>query len=77
MANKEASYKPSAYYWRKTIRAATTKKQLREIALSLVEELEEHKAAFRENGLIPPKKRVCSGEAQAKPSIAPLVEVQP
>lgn len=75
MANNEASYKPSAFYWRKTIRAATTKKQLREIALALVEELEDHKAEFRRNGLMPPKRRVCAGEASAKPVIAPLVEV--
>lgn len=76
MAKNEASYKPSAYYWRKTIRAATTKKQLCEIAMALVEELEDHKAALRENGIIPPKRRVCSAEADAKPSIAPLVEAK-
>ena len=74
MANNEASYKPSAYYWRNTIRAATSKKQLREIAMALVEELEEHKAEFRRHGIVPPKKRVCASEASAKPRIAPLVQ---
>jgi len=63
---KPASYRPSAFYWRKQIRAAESLDELREIGLALVSELEEHKACIRELGYIPPKNRVTDEEADAK-----------
>lgn len=61
-----ASYRPSAFYWRKKIRAARTVGELKEVGLALVAELEDHKACIRELGYIPPKDRVTEEEALAK-----------
>ncbi len=71
---RTASYKPSAHYWRKEIREANTQAKLRRIALALVSELEEHKAEFRRNGLMPPKSRACASELQAKPALAQVIQ---
>jgi hypothetical protein len=51
-----SNYRPSGYFWRKAIREAQTQEQLREIALVLLDELEDHRAAFRELGMWPPRK---------------------
>lgn len=63
---KPASYRPSAYYWRKKIRTARTLAELKEVGLALVAELEEHKACIRSLGYIPPKGRVTAEEARVK-----------
>ncbi len=64
-----ASYRPSAYYWRKEIRAASDIESLRKLALCLVSELEIHKAEFRKLGIIPPKHHACVSEIQQKPRL--------
>jgi hypothetical protein len=69
---KAASYKPSAFYWRKEIRAAKDMEALRKLALCLVSELEIHKAEYRKHGIIPPKTHACVSELAVKPSLAPL-----
>ena len=61
-----ASYRPSAFYWRKKIRTARTLGELREIGLALVSELEDHKACIRGLGYIPPKDRMTEEEASVK-----------
>lgn len=66
---RPASYRPSAWYWRKDIREAKTKAEVQAMALALVEELETHKAAIRALGFIPPKTRLSPSEAAAKPHL--------
>lgn len=67
MLNDPASCKPSAYYYRRELRAARTKAALLEVALHLVCELEQHKAWSRTHGLIPPRWFVTPSERRAKP----------
>ena len=67
--DNQASYRPSAWYWRKDIREARTKAEVQAMALALVDELEAHKAAIRELGFIPPKTRLSPSEAAAKPHL--------
>jgi len=66
MSEQEASYRPSAFYWRKQIREAETIVDLRETAMLLCSELEQTKAWIRERGMIPPKFIVPVEEAEAK-----------
>jgi hypothetical protein len=65
-AKKEASYRPSAFYWRRAIRGTDDPEKLRNLALSLVAELEVHKEFIRNLGAIPPKDRVHPDEAKEK-----------
>lgn len=67
-----ASYRPSAWYWRKEIREANEIEELRKLALCLVSELEIHKAEYRKHGIVPPKTHACVSELSEKPSLAPL-----
>jgi hypothetical protein len=64
-----ASYRPSAWYWRKEIREANDIEELRLLALCLVSELEIHKAEFRKLGIIPPKAHACVSEIREKPGL--------
>ena len=73
---KAASYKPSAFYWRKEVRAAKDLEELRKLALCLVSELELHKEAIREQGLMPPKNHVCVSELSQKPSLRSQVKAK-
>jgi hypothetical protein len=66
---KPSSYRPSAFYWRQDIRAARDLKTVKGYALALVEELEAHKQAIRDLGLMPPKTRLAPSEAKAKPHL--------
>lgn len=68
---KPASYKPSAFYWRRKIRSARTVAELREIGLALVAELEDHKACIRKLGYVPPKGRMTAEEAREKRRASP------
>lgn len=62
-----APYRPSAFYWRRAIRAAAKDHEsLTQMALALVTELEGHKAFIRELGYIPPKDTVHPDEMREK-----------
>lgn len=63
---KPASYRPSAYYFRKALRGAKTKAQAVEAGLQAVRELEYLKEWIRGQGMIPPKRYVLRSEAQEK-----------
>lgn len=65
MPTEPASYRPSAFYWRRAIRNAD-EESAKEIALALVAELEIHKAYIRELGYIPPKATVHPDEMKEK-----------
>lgn len=65
-ADKLPSYKPSAYYFRKALQSAKTKKEAVEIGLQVVRELEAHKEFIRELGAWPPRKHILSTEAEDK-----------
>lgn len=60
------SYRPSAHYYRREIRALHTKAEVLDFALLLVLEIERHKAWIRAKGLIPPKWLVTPGERGEK-----------
>jgi hypothetical protein len=64
--NEPISYQPSAFFARDEIRRARTKREVVEIGLRLVRELEAHKAWIREQGFIPPKFFVTRSERRAK-----------
>jgi len=49
-------HQPIGWYYRKAIRNAATKSDLRALALILLDELEDHRKAFREFGYGPPLK---------------------
>ena len=51
----EASYKPSAFYFRRELSEAKTITDAKRIGRRAILELEELKAWVREQGLIPPK----------------------
>jgi hypothetical protein len=51
----EASYKPSAFYFRRELSEAKTLTDAKRIGRRAILELEELKAWVREQGLIPPK----------------------
>ncbi|EIP96833.1 hypothetical protein OpiT1DRAFT_01258 [Opitutaceae bacterium TAV1] len=59
-------YKPSAFYFRRRLRATDDPEKLRKLGMSLVSELEHLKAWVREQGLIPPKWAVLREEAEEK-----------
>ncbi|MFA6288073.1 MAG: hypothetical protein WC661_11875 [Opitutaceae bacterium] len=61
-----ASFRPSAFYWRRAIRATRSPKELSDMALALVTELEVHKAYIWELGYIPPKSTVHPDEMREK-----------
>lgn len=50
------SYRPCGWYYRQAIRRAQTTHDLRNLALILLDELEDHRTAFREMGVWPPVK---------------------
>lgn len=50
------SYRPCGWYYRQAIRKAETKKELQNLAMILLDELEDHRKAFREMGVWPPVK---------------------
>lgn len=67
-----AFYRPSAWYWRRDIAAAERADDVAALATycrALVSDLEAHKAALRDAGLIPPKTRLSPSEAAAKPHL--------
>jgi hypothetical protein len=71
-ATPVAFYRPSAWYWRRDIAAAERRDDAAALATycrALVTDLEAHKAALREVGLIPPKTRLSPSEAAAKPHL--------
>ena len=51
----DPTYKPSAFYFRRELRATKTREEAVEIGLRVVLELEQLKAWVREQGLFPPK----------------------
>lgn len=65
-ASNEASYRPSAYYFRAALRAAKTTEQAREVGLQAVKELEALKEWVRSQGLIPPRRFIMDTEAREK-----------
>lgn len=69
------SYKPSAYYFRKALREATTADRARQIGMHLCTELETLKAWVREQGMIPPKWNLMNSEISEK-NWGHLVEMQ-
>lgn len=66
MENDLPSYKPSAFYFRRALRTATTKERAIQIGLAVCTELEALKAWVRDQGMIPPKWRVDPDEARDK-----------
>ena len=61
------SYRPSAYYFRRAIRNARSKKEAQELGLAVVAELEFLKAWVREEcGCIPPRRVMTDEEARDK-----------
>ena len=60
------SYRPSAYYFRKSIRETQDPAALRQLGLTLCSELEDLKAWVRAQGLIPPRFHATQAEAAAK-----------
>ena len=54
--NQNPTYKPCGWYYRTAIRRATNLDELRNLALTLLDELEDHRLAFREIGVWPPVK---------------------
>jgi hypothetical protein len=59
-------YKPSAFYYRQTLRKETDPAKLRVVGLTVVGELEHLKQWVRDQGLQPPKWVVDPLEAQEK-----------
>lgn len=68
-ANSEPTdYKPSAFYFRRALRAIDDPAKLRAIGMTILRELETVKAwAREEHGLIPPKLFVMQSEVDEKP----------
>jgi len=64
--NDPIPYRPSAYFFRREIRAARSKKKAVDLGLTLVSELEELKAWVRAHGLIPPRFYLTRSERRAK-----------
>lgn len=60
------SYKPSVYYFRKSLREAETRERAVTVGLIVCHELEQLKAWVREQGMIPPKWIVDNEEAAEK-----------
>jgi hypothetical protein len=60
------SYKPSAWYFRRALRATENPKELRHLGMTLVDELEHLKEWVRGQGMIPPKWNVTLAEAEEK-----------
>lgn len=78
MPTDTSPYRPSAFYWRRAIRAASKDPaSLSQMALALVAELEVHKAYIRELGYIPPKCTVHPDEMQEKGWDRPAGVVEP
>ena len=71
-SGKVRTCRPSAFYWRKAIREARTKRELNKIAMQMVLDLEAHKEAIRMHGLVPPKRVWAPGEKQAKAQVIHL-----
>lgn len=69
-----ASYKPSTFYFRASLRAAPTKAQAVDLGLAMVAEHEALREWVREQGLVPPKWFVTPSERHAKVagSVCPL-----
>jgi len=65
-AARPLSYRPSAYYWRKSLRESTTRDEAVAVGLTLCTELELLKAWVREQGLIPPRFNATAAEAEDK-----------
>ena len=61
-----ASYRPSAFYFRKSLRETDDPEALRAIGMTLCSELEDLKAWVRTQGLIPPRFRATAAEAADK-----------
>ena len=55
-------YRPTGWFWRKEIAEAKSINEVRELARSLVLELEIHKRFIRECGHIPPKATMTASE---------------
>ena len=63
---KPLSYKPSAYYYHRELRAARSKEAAVRIGLQLVIEIEKHKRWIRERGMVPPKWLIMPSERAEK-----------
>ena len=62
----QTSYKPSSFYFRKSLRQAATKEEAIEIGMTVILELETLKEWVRAQGLRPPKTHIHPSEAEAK-----------
>lgn len=61
-----ASYKPSAFYFRRALRQANDIETVRELGLAIVNELEQLKQWVRDQGMIPPRWNGTPEEAREK-----------
>lgn len=61
-----ASFRPSAFYFRRALRGAMSKNEAVEIGLHLCCELEMLKQWVRDQGMIPPKWHIMSSEISEK-----------
>ena len=66
MESDHASYRPSAFYFRRALREANSKQEAVRIGMILVAELENLKASIRERGIIPEKRFILLSEADEK-----------
>ncbi len=61
-----ATFKPSAWYFRRALRNAISREDAIEIGLQAVLEIETLKEFIRQHGLLPPKVYILSSEAEEK-----------
>lgn len=66
------SYRPSAYYFRQALREETNIVRVRELGLTLVNELEQLKQWTRDQGLTPPRWNGTPAEFRAKGWVIPF-----
>lgn len=66
MPHRPIAYRPQSGYWRRALMRESCPEKLRAYALTLVDELAMHKAAFRASGLMPPKSAWAPGEQADK-----------
>jgi hypothetical protein len=66
MSDDLPTYKPSAFYFRRALRATDDTVRLRAIGMTLCSELQFLKQWVRDQGMIPPKENVMQSEVEDK-----------